>query len=259
MWVLQLCGYPAAPHSLLGLVLVQNSTPGSHRHAEAWVPMCVPRSLGWAQAARGDPQEDCDAAGQLLAVPHQALPHVLFLHVCLPGKKDSRSLLHFFSSWPISWLKTPQANAWLLLHLAGSHLPPQWYQSAGKHPFRQFETVPSHVQFSSTKVWWLLDVWVCGVFYHCNQWFHLFESFKRFTGLVASDNQKFEKGFETRYIIFVFLKWETLTKLFKDIPEGEREKGTSDCYLIQGYRWDRAQLFSEVRNKGSRSNSYKLQ
>ncbi|KAK4823675.1 hypothetical protein QYF61_005646 [Mycteria americana] len=33
--------------------------------------------FGWAQATRGGPQEGCNAAGQLLAVPHQALLHVL--------------------------------------------------------------------------------------------------------------------------------------------------------------------------------------
>lgn len=166
VWVLQLCMCPCSSPQPAGTGAAAKSLPASHKHTKAWVPMCVSRVCpGWAQAARGGPWEGCDAAGQLLAVPHQAVPHVLFLHLCLPGKKHSRSLLHFFWSWPFLWLKSPQANAWLLFNLAGCHLPLQHYQSAGKHPHRQFGVVHSHIQFSSTWACWFWDVWVW-IFYH---------------------------------------------------------------------------------------------
>lgn len=56
-------------------------------------------------------------AGQLLALPHQAVLHKIFLHPCLPGKKISKSLLYFFSSWTFLWLKSLQILGYWLIWL----------------------------------------------------------------------------------------------------------------------------------------------
>lgn len=84
--------------------------------------VCVSPQAGhrWLVVAHG---KVAIIAGQLLAVPHQALLHKIFLHPCLSGKKI-HSVLCFFSSWSFLWLKSLKANAWLLVNLAGDHLSP---------------------------------------------------------------------------------------------------------------------------------------
>lgn len=189
-----------------------------------------------------------NVAGHLLAVPHQALLHKIFLHPCPQVKKNFKGsfilLLYFFSSWSFLWVKSLQANAWLLVNLAGGHL------------------YPSSTSLFKHLGWLAFGGLGLGVFlsFPSHNWlFRLLGSFKRWNGLVASSNQNFEKGFETRYLIFICLKWDILLKpVIKDVPKGKRDKGISDCCLLQAYRQYRGRFFSEALNKGTRSNSFKF-
>lgn len=247
MCALQHYMHPCRSLQLAGAGTGAECPSESHRHTKVWVPMCVSLSSGWAQMAW---------AGPLVATLqgsfwqcHTRLCFTRFSYIPVSQVKKIFKgsfilLLYFFSSWSFLWVKSLQANAWLLVNLAGGHL------------------YPSSTSLFKHLGWLAFGGLGLGIFlsFPSHNWlFHLLGSFKRWNGLVASSNQNFEKGFETRYLIFICLKWDILPKpVMKDIPKGKRDKGISDCCLLQAYRQYRGRFFSEALNKGTRSNSFKF-
>lgn len=107
---------PAAPYSLLGLGLVQN-TPQSPTGTPRFESPCVSPSPQaghrWLGVALG---KVATIAGQLLAVPRQASLHEIFLHPCLPGKTISKVFCTSFHADPFyDWkLSKKMPGCWLI-------------------------------------------------------------------------------------------------------------------------------------------------
>lgn len=207
--------------------------PQAHQGVSPHVRVSPQAGHRWLVVAHG---KVATVAGQLLPVPHHALLHKIFLHPCLPGKKYSKSLLYFFSSWRFLWLKSLQANAWWLVNLAGGHLSPSstslfkylgWlsFRSLGLCLYHSLATINDFICLNFLRDWmdWLQVV-------------------------IKILKRDLKLGTEFLYSSNEISYWNLLWRMSQ---KGRERKKIVDCCLIQAYKQYRGRLFSDVLNKGT--------